>query len=155
MEKILHFKVFWGHWSTKWRWTRYLWYLNVWFVVSKNYVHFSFQNLWMNYRVLFSSLPNNKVIDWSKFQAFCRQEINPFPNNDTFWRPWETSLLKTMWEKEKLLIRSNFSFSHSVSTIVPFSSNLKLSSSNSFSLEQSKICCLVMGWRCCKWLKIS
>ena len=40
--------------------------------------------------------------------------INPFPHNDTFWRPWETSLLKTLWEKEKLLVTSNFSFSHSV-----------------------------------------
>ena len=40
--------------------------------------------------------------------------FNPFPHNDTFWRPWETSLLKTLWEKEKLLITSNFSFSHSV-----------------------------------------
>ena len=27
---------------------------------------------------------------------------------------WETSLLKTLWEKEKLLVTSNFSFSHSV-----------------------------------------
>ena len=40
--------------------------------------------------------------------------FNPFPHNDTFWRPWETSLLKTLWEKEKLLFTSNFSFSHSV-----------------------------------------
>ena len=40
--------------------------------------------------------------------------LNPFPHNDTFWRPWETSLLKTLWEKEKLLLKSNFSFSHSV-----------------------------------------
>ena len=36
---------------------------------------------------------------------------NPFPHNDNFWRPWETSLLKTLWEKEKLLVTSNFSFS--------------------------------------------
>ena len=28
---------------------------------------------------------------------------------------------------------------------LPFSSNFKLSSANAFSLEQSKICCLVMG----------
>ena len=27
--------------------------------------------------------------------------FKPFPHNDTFWRPWETSLLKTLWEKEK------------------------------------------------------
>ena len=40
--------------------------------------------------------------------------FNPFPHNNTFWCPWETSLLKTLWEKEKLLIASNFSFSHSV-----------------------------------------
>ena len=40
--------------------------------------------------------------------------LNPFPHNDTFWRPWETTLLKTLWEKEKLLVTSNFSFSHSV-----------------------------------------
>ena len=31
-----------------------------------------------------------------------------------FDAPWETSLLKTLWEKEKLLVTSNFSFSHSV-----------------------------------------
>ena len=41
-------------------------------------------------------------------------DINPFPHNETFWCPWETSLLKTLWEKEKLLVTSNFSFSHSV-----------------------------------------
>ena len=40
--------------------------------------------------------------------------IKPFPHNDTFWRPWERSLLKTLWEKEKLLVTSNFSFTHSV-----------------------------------------
>ena len=40
--------------------------------------------------------------------------LNPFPHNDTFWHPWETNLLKTLWEKEKLLVTSNFSFSHSV-----------------------------------------
>ena len=25
--------------------------------------------------------------------------FNPFPHNDIFWRPWKTSLLKTLWEK--------------------------------------------------------
>ena len=40
--------------------------------------------------------------------------LNPFPHNDTFWLPLETSLLKTLWEKEKLLETSNFSFSQSV-----------------------------------------
>ena len=40
--------------------------------------------------------------------------FNPFPNKPWFLRVCSTSLLKTLWEKEKLLIMSNFSFSHSV-----------------------------------------
>ena len=40
--------------------------------------------------------------------------FNSFPHNDTFWHPWETSLLKTLWGEEKLLVTSNFSLSHSV-----------------------------------------
>ena len=56
----------------------------------------------------------------------------------------KTSLLKTLWEKEKLLVTSNFSFINSVFTRLrsfqQSSSNLKLSSANSFSLEESKIC---------------
>ena len=42
------------------------------------------------------------------------ERVNPFPQNDTFWRHWEASLLKTLWEKEKLLVTSNFSFTPSV-----------------------------------------
>ena len=40
--------------------------------------------------------------------------FNPFPYNDNFLCPWETNLLKTLWEKENLLVSSNFSFTHSV-----------------------------------------
>ena len=40
--------------------------------------------------------------------------INPFPNKPRFLRVYSKGLLKTPWEKEKLLITSNFSFSHSV-----------------------------------------
>ena len=40
--------------------------------------------------------------------------FNPFPNKPWFLRVCSTSLLKTLWEKEKLLVTSNFSFSHSV-----------------------------------------
>ena len=38
----------------------------------------------------------------------------PFPNKPWFLRVCITRLLKTLWEKEKLLVTSNFSFSHSV-----------------------------------------
>ena len=40
--------------------------------------------------------------------------INPFPNKPWFLCVCSTSLLRTLWEKEKLLVTSNFSFSHSV-----------------------------------------
>ena len=40
--------------------------------------------------------------------------ISPFPNKPCFLRVCSTSLLKTLREKEKLLVTSNFSFSHSV-----------------------------------------
>ena len=40
--------------------------------------------------------------------------LNPFPNKAWFLRVCSTSLLKTLWEKEKLLVTSNFSFSRSV-----------------------------------------
>ena len=44
--------------------------------------------------------------------------VNPFPSNPWFLHVCSTSLLKKkkkkLWEKEKLLITSNFSISHSV-----------------------------------------
>ena len=43
-----------------------------------------------------------------------RISFNPFPNKPWFLRVCSTGLLKTLWEKEKLLVTSNFSFSHSV-----------------------------------------
>ena len=74
--------------------------------------------------------------------------IKPFPHNDTFSRLWETSLLKTPWEKEKLLVgeiarNKQFLllpvFSTCLDNFLPFLSNLKLLSANSFNLEESKI----------------
>ena len=40
--------------------------------------------------------------------------FNSFPNKPWFLRVCSTSLLKTLREKEKLPVRSNFSFSHNV-----------------------------------------
>ena len=52
-------------------------------------------------------------------------------------------LLKTLWEKQKLLIASNTPFSTMFSILsenfLPFSSNLKLLSANSFILAESEI----------------
>ena len=48
-------------------------------------------------------------------------KVNHFPNKPWFLRFCSTSLLKTLREKEKLLVTSNFSFSHSV--FYPFGIN--------------------------------
>ena len=63
--------------------------------------------------------------------------LNTFPHKALF-------LCETRWEKEKLLVTSNFSFSHSVfypffRIFLLFSLNLKLSSANCPNLDQSKI----------------
>ena len=56
----------------------------------------------------------------------------------------DTSLLKTLWKNEKLLLTSIFYFSYSILNLLehhlPFSLNLKLLSANVSSLEEYKIC---------------
>ena len=44
--------------------------------------------------------------------------INPFPNKPLLLLACRASVLKTLWEKEKLLVTSNFSFSNSVFYLV-------------------------------------
>ena len=79
--------------------------------------------------------------------------LNPFPNKPWFLRVYSKNLLKTLWEKEKLLVTSNFSFSHSVfyplRELSVISSNLKLSSANSFNLEESKMLSFGKGLNIC------
>ena len=60
------------------------------------------------------SSANTLNLDESKNLSFGKGLINPFPNKPWFLRVCSTSLSKTLWEKEKLLVKSNFSFSHSV-----------------------------------------
>ena len=59
--------------------------------------------------------------------------LNPFPNKLWFLRVCSTSLLKTLREKEKLLVTGNFSFSQSV-----FYMFQKLSKLNEFSDDNSE-----------------
>ena len=75
--------------------------------------------------------------------------FNPFPNKPWLLRACSISLLKTLWEKKKLLVTSNFSFSHSVfypyeelSTIFITFEICRLQTLN---LEESKICRLGKG----------
>ena len=75
--------------------------------------------------------------------------FNPFPNKPWFLRVCSTSHLKTLWEKEKLLVMSNFSFSHSVfntfGELFAIFVKFEMSSANAFISEKSKICHLGKG----------
>ena len=55
-----------------------------------------------------------KIMDRTQIERFCRQQFNPFPNIPLFLLVCSTNILKTLREKEKLLVSNNFSFSHSV-----------------------------------------
>ena len=60
---------------------------------------------------------NEKNVTSISIQAYAHvfnRPLSPFPNKPWFLRVYSTSLLKTLWEKEKLLVTSNFSFFHSV-----------------------------------------
>ena len=74
---------------------------------------------------------------------------NPFPKKTWFLHVYCASLLKTQWEKEKLVVTSNFSFVHNVSyPYGEFSADFvkfKIVVCKFFSLEESKICCLGKG----------
>ena len=48
------------------------------------------------------------------YNSLTRPVYNPFPNKPLFLRACSTSLLKTLWEKEKLSVTSSISFSHGV-----------------------------------------
>ena len=88
--------------------------------------------------------PTLSLLSHPSGQDHSSQHLNPFTNRPLFPRVCSTRFLKTLWEKEKLLVTSSLSFSHGVfhpsgetSTIFI---KLKLSSANSFKLEDSKIC---------------
>ena len=69
--------------------------------------------------------------------------FNPFPYNDTFSWVLEISLLKTLWEKEKLLVQAISPFLTTFSTLskaeIIIFVTISLSSANAFNLVWSKI----------------
>ena len=82
----------------------------LWFIHGKQCHHDSLLG-WNNFYIWFNSFYMFRTEGgWTKKQWY----FNPFPNKPWFLRVCSTSLLKTLWEKEKLLVTSNFSFSHSV-----------------------------------------
>ena len=67
------------------------------------------------HRTTMFSNPYTAVGVWEQKISFCMMmDLTHFPNKLWFLCVCSTSLLKTLWEKEKLLVTSNFSFSHSI-----------------------------------------
>ena len=64
--------------------------------------------------------------------------LNPFPNKPLFLPVCNTSLLKTIWEKEKLVITSNFCFFQSIFNLFLKKEKILVSSIFSFSLNVFK-----------------
>ena len=52
----------------------------------------------------------NRIFIVTVFTVAVYTLLHPFPNKPRFSRVCSRSLLKTLWEKEKLLVTSNFSF---------------------------------------------
>ena len=76
--------------------------------------------------------------------------INPFPYKSWLLCVCSRSLLKNTVGEREIARKQAISpfptvFSTLLDNFLPFSSNLKLSSANSFSLEESKICHLGKG----------
>ena len=69
--------------------------------------------------------------------------FNPFSPADAFWRNSSRRLLKTLWPKVKLLIMSNFSFGHIVSSIF-------LIIKHSFFWDISRFCQYAFKVVCCR-----
>ena len=57
---------------------------------------------------------NYYLIEKKKKSFTWVEKFNPFPTKPWFSCVYNEGLLKTLQEKEKLLVTSNFSFSHSV-----------------------------------------
>ena len=72
------------------------------------------QSMFFFFNVVENSVEKGGNAGYRNFLLFPQYFVNPFPNKPWFLRVCSTSLLKTLWEKEKLLVTSNFSFSRSV-----------------------------------------
>ena len=73
------------------------------------------QNTFLSHHCFNDEYPyvREQPVAWKKYCAEYWLTISK--KKPWFLRVYRTNLLKTLWEKEKLLVTSNFSFSHSIS----------------------------------------
>ena len=83
------------------------------FFYSHNVVY-SIRKLYPHLSILMTSYLYSAGLEEPKIGRHARCRVNPIPNKHLFLFVHSTNLLKTLREKEKLLVTSNFSLSHSV-----------------------------------------
>ena len=85
-----------------------------------------------------------KVENAGYFPLNLHNFVNPFQDKPIVFTCLQYKSYQNTLGKGKLLVTCNFSFptvfSIGLKNFLPFSQNSKLSSANSFSLEESKIC---------------
>ena len=81
-----------------------------------SFFHSVFKRLVSQWRQKVSLCGNGlrKHFQYNKVKIHFRSFNNPFPKKPWFLHGCSTRLLKSLWEKKKLLVASNFSFSHDV-----------------------------------------
>ena len=115
---------------------------------TRNFGLNQFENIYTIYKTVtrfyndyYFNLTRLKILqEIDNMLFFILSVFNPFPNNPWFLRVCIVSLLKTLWEKGGIARNSI-----RLENFQSFPSNLKLSSANFFSLEESKICRLGKG----------
>ena len=100
----------------------------------------TFSRTFCNFRYIWNCRLQTHSV-WKSLKFVVWERFNPIPNKPWFVRVCSTSLLKTMWEKGEIICNEQFLlFPQCISThlenSLPFSSNLKLSSAKSLSLER-------------------
>ena len=81
-----------------------------------------FSGLTLNHTIpMFNPFPHDTILDQTKYKGFADNQLNytkikisvfdrveDIVHNVAFSRVWERSILKTFWEKEKLLVTQCF-----------------------------------------------
>ena len=111
-------------------------------------------------------LPDTLAPDWKWLDsivvwcllAYDLLWLNSFPHTDAFWRLCNVRLLKTLWQKEKLLKTSNLSFCYNVFNF--FSSNYTFIFGDFpwFCLDVFKVVCcgfVVCGKGLIYWINVN
>ena len=97
------------------------------------------------WQIFFPSFVNHETINWLVIN------LNPFPYKNAFWRVCSRQLLTTLWQKEKLHFKRNFSFCLNVLKLFSISISSSTEIYQDFARVLSVVCCRFVVFR--KWFK--